>query len=424
MDEIKPAITARTEGSAAGISPLASNAIESAISATSADEEPAPPKYAVQIDNSQGVIVGDNARQRNIFWVKLPASVRRLLIVLLVDVLITASGFVAFRWVIPAFAPIYKTTFLIDAAEGDLASVVGALTTVVGNSGEHDSQSLRSFGGDCGSDDNTTQLVGFGTGNRQEIAEAAKSVRQGVKATLQRGIVEAVSDFTTPLSLPAKQVNRIIVVTRHGKDACDPDDEFVQAQIRDRVAAAGLTIEFRFIGYQVQNNGEQLKELTTQLRSQEPTFTESPEELKRVLAWFTTIEPVLRSSQSVVNVLNPTVDKLNSTTEAIKNGRFDLADTALAEARNAVVDIEIEDLDGRTSSADAVRLRDMAVRLRALQADVIKAADALLSSARSGRNLTDPLAVYTKAAESYNAVAGDMTDALTSLRAQGPGGTR
>ncbi|GAA3681557.1 hypothetical protein GCM10022267_80410 [Lentzea roselyniae] len=388
--------------------------------------EPPPGGEPVSIDlrGAQGISVGDHTVQKNTFWIALPPAVRRLLIVVLAGVLVVGSGFVAVRWIVPMFAPIYKTTFLIDAAEGDLASVTNALTTVVGNSGEHDSQSLRSFGGDCGSEDNTTQLVGFGTGNRQEIAEAARSVRQGSKATLQRGIVEAVGDFTTPMSLKAKQVNRIIVVTRHGKDACDPDDEFVQAQIRDRVAAAGLTIEFRFIGYQVLDDGERLKELTAQLKSQEPTFTNSPEELSRALAWFATIEPVLRSSQSVVNVLNPTVDKLNSASEALKNGRFDLADNALAEARDAVVDIEIKDLDGRTSSAEAVRLRDLAVRLRSLQASVIEAADALLTSARSGRNLAEPLSVYTKAADGYNAVAREMTNALTSLRAQGPGGTR
>jgi hypothetical protein len=416
MDEIRLSVTAANE-----LSSTASEAIQKAHEEL--EEPAADPKYTVNLGKAKGVIVGDNARQWNTFM-ELPKSVRRLLIVLLAGVLIAGSTFAVVRWVVPMFAPVYKTTFLIDAAEGDLASVTGALTTVVGNSGERDSQSLRSFGGECGSDENTTQLVGFGTGNRQKIAQAARSVRQGSKATLQRGIVEAVSDFTTPFSLNAKQVNRIIVVTRHGKDACDSDDEFVQSQIRDRVAAAGLSIEFRFIGYQVGDDGDALTELATQLKQQEPTFTNSPEELKRVLAWFTTIEPVLRSSQSVVNVLNPTVDKLNSTTEAIKSGRFDLADAAMTEARNAVVDIEIKDLDGRTSSAEAVRLRDMAVRLRTLQASVIEAAEQLLASARSGRNLAEPLAVYTKAAEAYNAEARTMTDELTSLRAKGPGGTR
>ncbi|HUQ61314.1 VWA domain-containing protein [Lentzea sp.] len=345
-------------------------------------------------------------------------ALRIALIIGLVAVL-GAGGVVTYRLV---FAPVYRTTFLIDTADGDLAGVVGALTTVVGNSGERDSQSLRSFGGDCGAEDNTAQLVGFGTGNRQEIAEAARSVRQGAKATLQRGIVEAVGDFTAPLALKARQVNRIIVVTRHAEDACDTDDEFVQAQIRERVAAAGLSIEFRFIGYQVAD-GAPLKELTTELKTQDPTLTKTPDELKRALEWFATIEPVLRSSQSVVNVLNPTVDKLNTATESIKAGRFDLADGALAEARDAVVDIEIKDLDGRTSSPDAVLLRDMAVRLRTLQAEVIKAADGLLGSARSGRNLAEPLAVYTRAAVAYNDVARRMTGKLTELRGQGPGGS-
>jgi hypothetical protein len=417
MDEIRLSVNAADE-----LSSTASDAIQKAHGEL--EEPDADAKYTVHLGKAKGVIVGDNARQWNTFW-ELPRSVRRLLIVLLVGVLLVGSGFVAVRWVVPIFAPSYKTTFLIDSAEGDLASVVGALTTVVGNSGERDSQSLRSFGGECGSEENTTQLVGFGTGNRQEIADAARSVRQGTKATLQRGIVEAVSDFTTPLALKAKQVNRIIVVTRHGKDACDADDAFVQAQIRDRVAAAGLSIEFRFIGYQVnEDDDDRLTELATQLKTQEPTFTNSPEDLKRALAWFTTIEPVLRSSQSVVTVLNPTVDKLNSATEAVKSGRFDLADSALAEAKDAVVDIEIKDLDGRTASAEAVRLRDMAVQLRTLQTAVIVAAEELLDSARSGRNLTEPLVVYTRAADGYNAVAREMTDELTSLRANGPGGTR
>ncbi|GGU62220.1 VWA domain-containing protein [Lentzea flava] len=355
-----------------------------------------------------------------------PAARRRrnrILIILLVVVLVAAGVFVFFRWVRPMFAPLYKTTFLIDSAEGDLTSVMNTLSAVVGNSGERDSQSLRSFGGECGADDNTKQLVEFGTGNRKQIADAARSVRQGTKATLQRGIVEAVGDFTSGWSQNAKQVNRIIVVTRHGKDACDPDDEFVQTQIRDRVAAAGLTIEFRFIGYQVSGDREHLRKLTTQLGTQEPTFTDSPDDLKRVLDWYTITEPVLRSSQSVVNVLNPTVDKLNAATAALKDGRFDTAETAVAAARNAVVDVEIKDLDGRTSSEAAVRLRDMAVSLRSLQAAVIEAAGTLLDAARSGRNLTEPLAVYSKAAEAYNAKAQEMTGELTSLRSKGPGGT-
>ncbi|GAB2806327.1 VWA domain-containing protein [Lentzea nigeriaca] len=366
------------------------------------------------IEQTHDKIGGPAARRRR----------NRALIILLVVVLVAAGVFVGFRWVRPMFAPVYKTTFLIDSAAGDLTSVTDALTTVVGNSGERDSQSLRSFGGECGTDDNTRQLVDFGTGNRKEIAEAARTVRPGTKATLQRGIVEAVGDFTSGWSQNAKQVNRIIVVTRHGKDACDPDDEFVQTQIRDRVAAAGLTIEFRFIGYQVdRDDHDRLTKLTTQLKAQEPTFTESPDALKSVLDWYTTIEPVLRSSQSVVNVLNPTVEKLNTATAALKDGRFDLAENAVTAARNAVVDVEIKDLDGRTSSTHAILLRDMAVSLRTLQAAVIEAAGTLLDAARSGRNLTEPLAVYSKAAEAYNAKAQEMTGELSSLRSKGPGGT-
>jgi hypothetical protein len=113
---------------------------------------------------------------------------------------------------------------------------------------------LRSFGGECGAENNTTQLVNFSTDNRQKITQAASEIRAGSKATLLRGITQAVEDFSQPLAQRAKQVNRIIVVTRHGTDACDEDTAFVEKEIRDRITAAGVTIAFRLIGYQVPDN--------------------------------------------------------------------------------------------------------------------------------------------------------------------------
>jgi hypothetical protein len=378
---------------------------------------------------ARGVLIGDHSRQRNIFRLDLPRGVRVLLLVVLVSALVAGAGVVVVNWVIPMFAPTYKTQFLIDAAvgedgAGDLASVSDALAAVVGNSGEQDSLALRSFGGECGTDGNTTQLVDFGTGNRQDITEAASSVRRDGRATLQRGIVEAVEDFSAPLSLDATRVNRIIVVTRHANDACDPDAEFVRAQIRDRVASAGLSIEFRFIGYRIPaENHPPLTELTSELNAPRPTFASSPEDLQAALHWFATVEPVLRSSQSVVDVLNPTVDRLNAATESIKDGRFDLAQAALDEAEAAVVDVEIEDLADRGRSPEGVRPRELAIRLRALQEKVLLAAEELLTAARSGEDLRSVLATYKGAADEYNREARNMTDELARLRAQGPGGS-
>ncbi|WP_053715081.1 hypothetical protein [Saccharothrix sp. NRRL B-16348] len=379
-------------------------------------------------------MVGDHARQRNTFRVDLPRHVRVPLLLLLVLALGAGLVVVGVTWVVPLFAPTYKTQFLVDAALGDggadeVASVSEALATVVGNSGDDDSQSLRTFGGECGAEGNTAQLVGFGTGNHQDITAAARSVRRGGRATLQRGIVEAVADFSGPFSLKATQVSRIIVVTRHAADACDPDEEFVRAQIRDRVTSAGLGIEFRFIGHRIeQEDRPDLAELTSELKAPQPTYTRSQEELNAALHWFATAEPVLRSSQSVLDVLNPTVDRLDAATEATEateatvDGRFDLAGTALAEARSADVDDAIEDLESRGRSPDAARPLDHAVRLRDLRGRVLDAADGLFAVARSGQDPKAAQDEYRRAAEDYNREARTMTDELARLRAKGPGG--
>lgn len=115
----------------------------------------------------------------------LPRSVRIAVISLVVSILAAGGGWAVLAWLRPALAPAYKTEFLIDTTAGTAAdgpeTITNSLKTVVENSGDHDALALRSFGGQCGAQDNTTQLVGFGTDNRQDITQAASAVREGSK---------------------------------------------------------------------------------------------------------------------------------------------------------------------------------------------------------------------------------------------------
>jgi hypothetical protein len=234
---------------------------------------------------------------RQIFYFLLPRSVRIAVISLVVSVLAGGGGWAAVVWLLPALAPTYKTEFLIDTTAGTTTSdgpetIANSLKTVVENSGDRDALALRSFGGQCGAENNTTQLVDFDTDNRQEITQAASSVREGSKATLLRGIVQAVEDLSKPFAQRAKQVNRIIVVTRHGTDACDNDTAFVEKEIRNRITAAGLAIEFRLIGYQVPDNQhDQLNQIAwCQVVSAPPASTSLDQEFVEDFGRFLPVE--------------------------------------------------------------------------------------------------------------------------------------
>lgn len=364
---------------------------------------------------------------QNILHLVLPRSVRIAVISLVVSVLAGGGGWAVVVWLLPALAPTYKTEFLIDTTAGTAAdgpeTIASSLKTVVENSGDHDALALRSFGGQCGAENNTTQHVDFGTDNRQEITQAASGVGAGSKATLLRGIVQAVEDFSQPFAQRAKQVNRIIVVTRHGTDACDDDIAFVEKEIRNRITAAGLAIEFRLIGYQVPDDQhDQLNQIATAAQAPNPMLVNTPSELDAALHWFTNIEPVLRNAQEIINILNPTVEQVNTAVQAIIDGRFDMAENTLNQARSAITDTEFEDLQGRAKTPEAQDIHSRASHLRTQQERVIATATDLLDTARSGSPLSAELATFEQVATDYNTKVNNMNEALAALRAKAPTG--
>ncbi|MEV0966227.1 hypothetical protein AB0J25_27210 [Streptomyces sp. NPDC049910] len=377
------------------------------------------------LTQARGVLIGDYGRQVNRFILGIPRSLRITIILATLLALLAGAAWIVVEKVLPEYAPTYKTEFLVDVAEGaeDVAGIGDSLRTVLGNSGDSEAMALRTFGGECGSKDNTTRHVDFGTGNRQQISEAAGALSRSGKPTLMRGIVEAVEDFSRPFGEEAKQVNRIIVITRHGQDACDPDTAFVEREIRTRLAAAGLAIDFRLIGYQVPDEQrERLQRLATGANAPEPSFAETPEQLNDTLDWFTNVEPLLRNSQEVISILNPPVEQVNRGVKAITEGRLDTAETTLAGAREAMLgaEVEVQDLAGRAKTPEARDLHAGAVRLRTLQQDVVTAAGDALDAARAGEQLKPTLGAYEEAANEYNDAVAAMNTTLAVLRARSP----
>ncbi|GAB1694339.1 hypothetical protein [Krasilnikovia sp. M28-CT-15] len=408
-------------------------------------------RYQVDASGARGVQVGDHGHQQNTLvtpekvavvqvgdhtraWITmmLPRSVRIAVISLIAVTLVSGGVWAVVAWWLPEHAPTSKTEFLIDTAgatgtPAGLTPVTDSLRTTVRNSGDSDALALRSFGGDCDAKTNTTRLVDFDTDNRGALTEAAPEATAGGHATLLRGIVEAVNDFSRPFETRAKHLSRIIVVTRHGADGCDADPAFVEQEIRDRLDAAGLTIEFRLIGYQVaKNERDQLARIATASRAPRPAFVSTPAELAAALDWYTNTEPVLDDAKGIIDVLNPTITQVNNAVRATTGGRTDAADQALDTARSAIssADTRFEDLRSRGSTPTARDIHQRALALRAQQGRVVDAAEALLETARSGGSLDRGLATFGQVAADYNAEVNAMNDVLDKLRATAPGRKR
>ncbi|MGW1956997.1 hypothetical protein ACWCPI_30305 [Streptomyces sp. NPDC001920] len=397
------------------------------------DLQPDPDgRLPLDLRGAQGVIVGTGRiRQRNTFikyLVQLPRSVQVLLAVLLCLAVIAGGWSIYSRWVIPEIAPTYRTQFLVDAAKGadprGASDVAAAVRTTVGNSGDRDALSLRAFGGACGQSDNTRRLADFATDNRQELVRATDGIRAAGEPTLVRGIVEAVQDFSRPFDLAATQMNRVIVITRHGADACDDDIAFVEKEIRDRIRAAGLRLEFRMIGYQVPKaQRDPLRRIAAGTGAPDPVLADTPQELEAAVDWYANDEPVLLGARKVVDALNPAVEQVDAAVRAIDEGRFDAADEHLRTARgaDARVSAVFEDLAGRTKNPTERGIHERAARLRDRQRRVIAAAGELLDAERSSpAGSSGPRAAYVKAADAYNTEVEALNMTLAKLRAESP----
>jgi hypothetical protein len=192
--------------------------------------------------------------------------------------------------------PDYRTAFILDTsastssgAGADFNALIGTVSSAAQNVGDRDALSLRRFGGTCGDDPhNTAQIVGSGIRNGQQISNAVHTLTRGGNATLQSGILAAIDDFSGFYPFRGTKSNRIIVVTSHGTDACTHDQAALTKKIRDRIDAAGLQLEFRFVGYKVPDDQrDTLAQVAAATRAPEPKFVQTAADLTTTLKQLT-----------------------------------------------------------------------------------------------------------------------------------------
>lgn len=362
--------------------------------------------------------------------VPMPRPVRVLIIVGLVAALAAGAVTAVVTWVLPQFAPTYKTEFLVDlsatgAGSSAMAESRDSLRKAIGNTGDDDAVALRTFGGQCGTDGNTSQVVGFGRGNRDDLGSAIGGAEVSGAATLVRGLIGATEDFSAPFSQNAKQVNRIVVITRNGVDACDDDSDYVQREIRDRLASSGLAVEFRFVGYRLSDKDKPvLDRLASSASAPPPVLAQDPAELRAALDWIANVEPVLRSAHDVVDTINPVARQLNAAAQAIVDGRLDVAGRTLAAIQPVTADTEFENLKTRAKTPEAVEVYNRAAALRDRQEKAVPAVRALLDLAKAGKPFGPDLTAFRHEADLYNTEADTLNRLLARMRAAGPGGHR
>lgn len=190
--------------------------------------------------------------------------------------------------------PDYRIAFLVDTSTAEASTAVaGAVGAAVQNTGDDDALSLRRFGGRCGDPDDTAQVVGAGAGHAARISRSVRGLATGGSATLEDGVLAAIKDFSGHYPFRGRKSNRIIVITGRGTDACTRDQAAVKRTLQEKVKAAGLGLDFRFVGY-LTPIGEQanLTQLASAVNAQAPEFARTPADLTAILKHLIIPKPV------------------------------------------------------------------------------------------------------------------------------------
>lgn len=241
----------------------------------------------------------------------------------LVAVLVTVVAVVVAAVVYVVFhLPNYRTAFLLDTsantpsdagAGSDFSAITDAVSSAAQNVGDRDALSLRRFGGACGDPNSTAQIVGSGTNHGQQVSNAVHTLIPGGNATLQSGILAAIDDFSGFYPFRGRKSNRIVVVTSHGTDACIHDQAALRMAIRDRMDAAALQLEFRFVGYKVPDDQQDtLAQVASATGAPEPRFVQTAADLTATLKQLTIPEspdaaPIKVPNTSIMGTSSPTV---------------------------------------------------------------------------------------------------------------------
>jgi hypothetical protein len=171
-----------------------------------------------------------------------------------------ATSVVAISVISPRHPPpeqVWNTEILVDSSGSvqedldverhttKLEAVQGAIDATMGQVGSGDRMALRQFGGSCDGP-NTRKLVAFGGHRTPQMRQAVNDLRPHGLLTLVRGIVEATSDLSALGRTSSTVHDQIVVITGGGRDACGGAGALTT--ISERLRAAGIAIQFRFIG--------------------------------------------------------------------------------------------------------------------------------------------------------------------------------
>jgi hypothetical protein len=231
---------------------------------------------------------------------------------------------------------------------------------------------LRGFGGPCRAPSDL--LLGFGTHDGGDVALAFRGEHPRGEADVVRAVIDATADFDDLERFPDDVGKRIVVVT--GGHSCPGDPaEQVQSRLEALGAKRRLDVDFRFIGFDVEAaDRARLRDVARAAGAPSPAFVEDADELRRALARYAVVEPLVESIATLGDLVDESVGQINAAKDAVyDDADRERAEAALGEARATVRDTEtrFRRLATRYADEGLQQLHALAGEVRELQLGLV-----------------------------------------------------
>lgn len=283
---------------------------------------------------------------------------------------------------------------------------------------DRDNLAFRQFGGPC-SGDNTQLAIKFDQNNVDQLRKLLQNVRAEGQASLAHAVIDASADFNDPERF--KGVSKRIIVITGGDDACVPNpiDAIRERLERNKRAGFEIQLDYHFIGLGLTAPQQQNLAQIAQSTGGKFVFVDHREDLDKALHQLLVVEPVVNDVNSLVQILNAGVARINETIGNINAKNYSAAEAGVQAARSEFSrsDLPFRDLGKRQSNDQFRKLYQLAVANRDLQDQFLSLSTALVSRGQANdiEGFNKTIQGYNQLSATYNQRVGQINEILRQL---------
>lgn len=283
---------------------------------------------------------------------------------------------------------------------------------------DRDNLAFREFGGPC-SGDNTQLALKFDQNNVDQLRKLLQNTRAEGQASLAHAVIDASGDFNDPERF--KGVSKRIIVITGGDDACVPNpiDAIRERLERNKRAGFEIQLDYHFIGLGLTPPQQQNLAQIAQSTGGKFVFVDHREDLDKALHQLLVVEPVVNDVNSLVQILNAGVARINETIGNINAKNYSAAEAGVQAARSEFSrsDLPFRDLGKRQSNDQFRKLYQLAVANRDLQDQFLSLSTTLVSRGQANdiEGFNKTIQNYNELSATYNQRVGQINEILRQL---------